>query len=324
MTVEERLGKELFAKRRREENDRIAEFCQYLSPKFTYIKIHLIRPCQVFALKICGLYQKGRRDFHAIKVEENIIRIKNLPASLEGYTIMHMSDLHIDIDEKLADSILEAISGLNYDLCVMTGDYKNLTVGDFDNAIRLMSYLPMKIASPIYAVLGNHDTLDMVEPLEKIGYNVLLNESTIIEHGTGRLLLSGVDDPYIYATDSIENALVNLRPRQTSSGEHPATTATTVDARILLSHSATIYDKAARAGFNAMLCGHTHGGQVCLPNGYPILNNDRSPRKFLRGSWKYNDMQGYTSRGTGGCGLPIRLFCPPEITLHRLTRAAEA
>ncbi len=301
-----RLGPELYALRRQEEEDRIAEFCQYVSPKFTFIKIHSIRPAEVFVLKAVGLYRKGRREFHQIDVVENDIAIRDLPHALEGFTLLQMSDLHIDIDPALVETISAALAPLRYDVCVLTGDYKNLTVGDSAEAIALVARLRPAIAAPVYAVLGNHDTLDMVPPLEAAGCRVLLNESVLLERDGGRLLLSGVDDPYIYKTDSIPNALAG---------------APEADARILLAHSPTVYAEAEAAGFNAYLCGHTHGGQVCLPNGYPILNNDRCPRRFIVGRWTFNRLQGYTSRGTGGCGLPIRLFCRPEVTLHRLRRA---
>lgn len=305
MTIEERLGKETYAKRRREEDDRIAEFCQYVSPKFTYIKIHFIRPFEIFVMKLLGLYKKGYREFHDIQVAENEVPVANLPAELEGFTLMQMSDLHIDLDPTILSSIKTSLLGLRYDAAVLTGDYKNLTVGDWKDAVGLMTQLRQSITAPTYAVLGNHDTLDMVDPLEAAGYKVLLNESVILERAGKKILLAGVDDPYIYQTHDIPRALANA----------PA-----ADAKILLAHAPTVYAEAANAAFDLMLCGHTHGGQVCLPNGAPICNHGRCPRRFVSGRWSYNNLVGYTSRGTGGCGVPIRFFCRPEITLHRLTR----
>jgi predicted MPP superfamily phosphohydrolase len=305
----ERLGPELYALRRQEEDDRIAEFCQYVSPKFTYIKIHIIRPIEVFIMKLVGLYSKGRREFHNIEVVENDIVVPGLPAALDGYTILQLSDLHIDIDPALVETVSKAIAPLTYDACVLTGDYKNLTVGESAEAVALLSGLRPSIKSSVYGVLGNHDTLDMVAPLEKAGCRLLLNESVILERDGGRILLAGVDDPYIYKTHSIAKALADA----------PA-----ADVRILLAHSPTILDEAEAAGFDAYLCGHTHGGQVCLPNGYPILCHERCPRRCISGRWSSGRLQGYTSRGTGGCGLPIRLFCRPEVTLHRLRGAGEA
>jgi uncharacterized protein len=77
--------------------------------------------------------------------------------------------------------------------------------------------------------------------------------------------------------------------------------------------------KAAEIGFNYYLCGHTHGGQICLPGGIPILTNTGFLKRYIKGPWKRGKMHGYTSRGTGTSGLNVRYFCPPEITLHILS-----
>ena len=87
---------------------------------------------------------------------------------------------------------------------------------------------------------------------------------------------------------------------------------------ILLSHTPETYRQAADAGFNVMLCGHTHGGQICLPGGIPVLTLADSPRALARGPWRYREMVGYTSAGTGTSIVDVRLNCPPEVTLHRL------
>lgn len=300
-----RMGESLHAKRRQGEHDRIAEACRYVSPKFTYLKIHVFRPIEVAMLKAFGLYRRGLRNFLDVRVVENDIPVADLPEALEGFSILHLSDLHIDIDPAIVGAVSRAVSGVACDVCVLTGDYMNLTVGDPTNAIALMSELRRSLPSPAYAVLGNHDTLDMVAPLERADYRILLNEHDVIRRGDASIVIAGVDDPYIYQTHSIGRALAS---------------APEAAVRILLSHSPVIHAEAAAAGFDAMLCGHTHGGQVCLPGGIPILNNDRASRRFISGRWTDGRMQGYTSRGTGGCGLPVRYFCPAEVTLHRLRR----
>jgi len=87
---------------------------------------------------------------------------------------------------------------------------------------------------------------------------------------------------------------------------------------ILLAHSPESYRAAASIGYDLMLSGHTHAGQICLPGRYAILANANCPRRMLYGTWKYQMMQGYTSSGTGSCGVPVRFFCPPEIVIHTL------
>jgi hypothetical protein len=82
-----------------------------------------------------------------------------------------------------------------------------------------------------------------------------------------------------------------------------------------------MYRHAAYARFDAMLCGHTHGGQICLPGGIPLILNANAPRALCNGPWRYGRLQGYTSVGAGACIVDVRLNCPPEITLHTLRRA---
>jgi uncharacterized protein len=78
--------------------------------------------------------------------------------------------------------------------------------------------------------------------------------------------------------------------------------------------------QAAYAGFDPMLSGHTHGGQICLPGSIPITLDSVLPRRLRSGAWQYHHMTGYTSVGAGSCIVAVRLNCPPEITLHHLRR----
>jgi predicted MPP superfamily phosphohydrolase len=86
----------------------------------------------------------------------------------------------------------------------------------------------------------------------------------------------------------------------------------------LLSHTPEIYRQAAHAGFNLLLSGHTHGGQICLPGRVPITLDSVLPRRLGAGAWKHHTMDGYTSVGAGTSVVPVRFNCPPEITLHHL------
>jgi predicted MPP superfamily phosphohydrolase len=90
------------------------------------------------------------------------------------------------------------------------------------------------------------------------------------------------------------------------------------DFSILLSHTPEVYQQASYADFSLLLCGHTHGGQICLPGRIPITLDSVLPRHMGSGPWRYHDMIGYTSVGAGCSIVPVRFNCPPEITLHRL------
>ena len=300
-----RLGRKTFKRRLATEDAREKEFHQFFSPKFTFFKRHIMRPAQIQVLKWIGLHEKGRREFHDVRIVRNEILLPDLPAPFDGFSILQLSDLHIDIDPTLVESIGRAVENVHADLCALTGDYRNLTVGEAEPCVSMMAAVRSHIHMDTYAILGNHDYLCMVEPMEKSGYRFLLNECALFKRNGATLALGGVDDPYIFKTDDIARAF----------SKAPA------DAfRVLLAHSPSVYERADAENVRVVLAGHTHGGQICLPNGFILCRNDSCPRRFLRGPWSYGNVRGYTSPGTGGCGLPIRLNCPPEATLHILRK----
>jgi predicted MPP superfamily phosphohydrolase len=143
----------------------------------------------------------------------------------------------------------------------------------------------------------------MVPALEAMGIRMLLNECEVIARGDQQIHLAGVDDAHFYRMDNIEKV-----SQQIPAGAFS----------ILLSHTPEIYRQAAHANFNLMLSGHTHGGQICLPGSIPITLQSKLPRRMGAGPWRHHNMIGYTSVGAGSSVVPVRLNCPPEITLHRL------
>ncbi len=306
--IARRMGRDLYERRLRMEDDRIAEFGQFLTTKFTFFKRNLIRPAQTALLKALGLWERGRRNFRDVRLERNEIPLPGLPAALDGFSILQLTDLHIDMDPAMADIVSDLVRDIRCDVCVLTGDYKNLTVGPEAESVRLMTGLIPRLPQPLFGVLGNHDYANMVLPFEKAGCRMLLNENAVLEQDGAKLLIAGVDDPSIYGTCDFDAALRGA----------PADAAV----KILLAHSPTVFRQARDAGFDLLLAGHMHGGQVCLPGGRLLLRNDhfRCPRRLLKGAWEWEGLHGYTSRGTGGCGLPVRFNCPPEATLHVLRK----
>jgi uncharacterized protein len=141
--------------------------------------------------------------------------------------------------------------------------------------------------------------------MEDLGIRMLMNECEELVRGSDRIYLSGIDDAHLYRSHNIEKAASPV-PDDAFS--------------ILLSHTPEVYRQAAHAGFDLLLAGHTHGGQICLPGGIPLTLDAVLPRRLGRGAWTYRGMAGYTSVGVGSCVEPVRLNCPPAITLHRLQR----
>jgi uncharacterized protein len=255
------------------------------------------------ALKLTGLYWRARRNAERVIVKHNDIALKNLPSLFDGFTILHITDLHADMNEVAMQRLIELVGELRYDLCVLTGDYRGETFGPFEAAMDEVGRVRSHLKGPIYAVLGNHDTIQMVPGLEAMGIRILLNECEVIARGDQRIHLAGVDDAHFYRMDNIEKASMQIADGELS---------------ILLSHTPEIYRQAAHANFDLMLSGHTHGGQICLPGSIPITLEAALPRRMGAGPWQYHNMIGYTSVGAGSSVLPVRLNCPPEITLHCL------
>jgi len=257
------------------------------------------------ALKLTGLYWRARQNAGRVTVRRNELKFAALPELFEGYTILHISDMHVDMSQAAMKHLVARVEGLHYDLCVLTGDYRGKTFGPFDAALEGVANVRAHLKPPVYGVLGNHDTIQMVPAMEAMGIKMLLNECEVIARDGQRIHLAGIDDAHFFRVDNIEKAAAHIPKGEFS---------------ILLSHTPEIYRQAAHANFDLMLCGHTHGGQLCLPGSIPIKLEAALPRRMGAGAWHYHDMSGYTSVGAGSSVVAVRLNCPPEITLHCLRR----
>jgi uncharacterized protein len=303
--LEERLGP-LHARRRLgiEADHEAQVFGQGLT--FFHLENLYLAPTVIRnALKLTGLYWRARRNAERIIVRRNDVRFAALPSLFDGYTILHISDLHVDMNQVAMQNLIQLVSGLQYDLCVLTGDFRGKTYGPFEAAMEGVAKLRAHLKQPIYGVLGNHDTIQMVPAMEAMGIRMLLNECEVIARGDQRIFLAGIDDAHFFRVDNIEKAALPI-PEGAFS--------------ILLSHTPEVYRQAAHANFNLMLSGHTHGGQLCLPGSIPIKLEAVLPRRMGAGAWQYHNMSGYTSVGAGSSVVAVRLNCPPEITLHYLRR----
>jgi predicted MPP superfamily phosphohydrolase len=257
------------------------------------------------ALRLSGLYGRARRNAENVQIRRHDMVMPQLPSAFDDFTILQISDLHVDMNQGAMLRLIELLPELHYDLCVLTGDYRGKTFGPYDATIEGMARMRAHLAGPVYGVLGNHDSIRMVPALEAMGIRMLLNETEPLVRGTQRIHLAGIDDAHFYRVDNIEKAALQIPDDEFS---------------ILLSHTPEIYRQAAHADFDVLLSGHTHGGQICLPGAIPITLDATLPRRMGSGPWRYRRMVGYTSVGVGSCIVAVRLNCPPEITLHRLRR----
>jgi predicted MPP superfamily phosphohydrolase len=257
-------------------------------------------------LEISGLAARGRAnclDIHTVVRDQPLA---NLPPAFDGFRLLQISDLHLDCVEGFTDRLIDLIDGTPHDLAVITGDFADHAAGYFHDCLDDIRRLGVALGPGALTILGNHDIIEIVPHLEEAGMRVLLNENIAIERDGQQLWFAGIDDPHFYRTHDFEAARRGI-PQGACS--------------VLLSHSPTTYDEARHYGFNFMLSGHTHGGQICLPGGIALVRNGRCPTAQFTGAWTHHGLHGYTARGTGSCGVPARFNCPPEITVHVLRSA---
>ena len=249
-----------------------------------------------------GLAGVDRRNFERIDIQRREWRLPGLPRSFDGFRILHASDFHVDFDPGVIDRLRRVVSGLDYDLACLTGDFCDLAFDEAGVKREWIAELAGLFRGPVRAVPGNHDILRVAALLEESGVRVLLNER---EESEG-FVLAGLDDPRHYRNASFAKALDGAPPGLP---------------RVALVHAPQIYREAAAHGIDLVLCGHTHGGQVRLPGGIPLSNRFACPRRMVSRDWKFRSVRGYTSNGCGGCKLPFRLNAPAEVAVHTLRPA---
>lgn len=303
--MEARVGRSHLSRRLSLQVDHSARYFGKGFGRFHWENIEFIPRALDLFLRAFGLIHRGHRNTLDYEVVDRDIMISGLPEAFHNFRILQLSDIHMDGFTDGGERLIAAMGLLKFDLCVMTGDFRFHTHGNYDPCLRGMKKLADSITCPfgIVGILGNHDFLEMVPFLESCGIQVLLNEAVTLRKDGAALHVLGLDDAHFYGVHDLAKASQNL-PEE--------------DIKILLAHSPELFAEAARAGVNCYLCGHTHGGQICLPGGIPVVTNAHCPRSYASGTWKCGKMKGYTSRGTGSSGLPVRFFCRPEITLHRL------
>jgi predicted MPP superfamily phosphohydrolase len=237
------------------------------------------------------------------------IPIQNLKPALEGFTIVQLSDIHLRPYTKpdLVKRAVEMSNELRPDLVVLTGDY---VWREQEAAFELAPILAgLNARHGIYSVLGNHDHWLDVEitkrAFEEAGLPMLINQGLEIREGNGSFYLAGMDDGWSGKPDL--NMTLEKAPSNTPI--------------VLLLHEPDLVDETSLdPRITLQLSGHTHGGQVLVAGQPPIFTPDLG-KKYSQGLFRVHDTWLYTNRGLGVISVPLRLNCPPEVTLLTLTRA---
>lgn len=242
-----------------------------------------------------------------LTVERHTITLNRLPRELDGLRVAQLSDIHHSsfTGSEQIEHAIQTVNSLEPDIIALTGDYISHDAAYAAPCAEMLGRLRAKHG--VYAVLGNHDhwtDASLITDLFRAeGMHVLVNQGMRFELRGASFWLAGVDDTMVGLED------LPLSLAGTREGEM----------KLLLAHNPIILRRAARAGVDLVLSGHTHGGQVAwrsekTPSGRPR-------RRILKGLGRRGNTQIYVTRGLGTVVLPVRYGCPPEVSLLELRRA---
>lgn len=251
----------------------------------------------------------GNQALH-LAVHTKRLRIPRLPAALAGLRIAHLSDLHLtgELDRRIYEYFVELTHSLQPDIVALTGDLVEKTP--------CWDWLPGTLGSlraphGTYFVLGNHDIRIDHERTRQI-----LVESGLVNLGAtcSRIDVRGTD--VLLAGNELPWLGPPPRPEPLERLRKPDSF------RILLAHTPDELPWARRHDFDLMLAGHVHGGQIQIPPLGPILAPSLHGVHYASGVFHEPPTILHVGRGTSG-KLPLRFFCPPELSLLILEPQAD-
>lgn len=249
---------------------------------------------------------KGWTNSQKLELRRETVLIPDLPPSFAGFSLFHITDLHLREYSSRGEMLLNMVEDLDPDLVCLTGDYAftSLSLPNVETFFHGLSQRPA-----VVGVYGNADYRPGITEAVRAGWSryfpFLANSALCLERGGESLWVAGVDDPH-HGRDSVLTAMHRVPPGAPT---------------ILLAHSPEIITRTLDPRIRLILCGHTHGGQICLPNGKALYHNAPVPARFSSGRHELDGATLYVSRGIGSTRLPLRYGCLPEVTLFTLQPA---
>jgi predicted MPP superfamily phosphohydrolase len=256
------------------------------------------------SLRLTPFYRRGVRNALDLRLTAFEVSLAGLPPAFDGYRILHVSDTHLDNLPAIAEVAGRMLDGVEIDLLALTGDVHGLARHPISLSVDLLARAlnGLRVRDRKLAVLGNHDSADMPAALQRLGFEVLVNRSMMLTRNSDTIRVTGLDDVHSFYTPQARAALE----------------AKAEGFRIALVHSPEMADHAAAAGYALYLCGHTHGGQICLPGGRIVFSQLVRCHHAASGLWREGNMVGYTTTGLGVSAPTVRFNTRGEAALITL------
>jgi predicted MPP superfamily phosphohydrolase len=264
-------------------------------------------PLRALALNLGEAARSAFTEPHRLTIEHHPIHLRRLPREFDGFRIVQLSDIHHSpfTSREQIERAVQTANNLQPDMIALTGDYISKERRYAAPCAELLGKL--RARNGVYAVLGNHDHWTdaalITDLFRAEGITVLVNQGMRFEKKGAAFWLAGVDDTMV--------GLEDLPLALAGSSED--------ELKLLLAHNPIILRRAARAGVDLVLSGHTHGGQVNLRSERSA--SGRTRRRLLKGLARQGETQIYITRGLGTVVLPVRFGCPPEVSLLELRTA---
>jgi predicted MPP superfamily phosphohydrolase len=227
--------------------------------------------------------------------------VPGLAKELVGFRFVHLSDLHMrSYWSRGYDQLIQRLEAARPDLVLVTGDFVDNKHDHRPGLGQLKKLLPrLRSRLGVFGILGNHDA-DLLEGyLADLGVTLLDRRRALLESAGARIELIGLPG---VARHDLDNQFIAGQP-----AKEPGTL------RIVLSHYPDQFPRVRPLRADFYLAGHTHGGQICLPGGRPIITHDRMKHPFCKGVHRMDGTWYVVSRGFGFAGIPVRFCCPAEV-----------
>jgi uncharacterized protein len=261
-------------------------------------------PLRSLALNLSQAARSALSEPYRLTIEHQPIHLGRLPEVLDGFRIVQLSDIHHSpfTSREQIKRAVDTANSLQPDIIALTGDYISKERRYAAPCAEMLGRL--RARHGVYAVLGNHDHWTdaalITDLFRAEGITMLVNQGMRFEKNGAAFWIAGVDDTMV--------GLEDLSLALAGSSED--------ELKLLLAHNPIILRRAARAGVDLVLSGHTHGGQVSLRPERSASGRPR--RRLLKGLARQGETQIYVTRGLGTVVLPVRFGCPPEVSLLEL------
>lgn len=261
--------------------------------------------------RLLGGALRRRHLSQEVQLRELTVQVPGWPEAFEGLRIGHVSDFHLGelMPLEKAEAAVARVAAARPDLLACTGDVVDLRWHGCEPLMRALAGVPARLGH--FLVLGNHDHLESAAAVSRAaaaaGIRVLRDHRVSVEHGGARLLVGGVD------WDRTRRGLAQ-RVRKVAGrtpGREPGALP-----HLLLAHNPKAFPAAAAAGIPLTLSGHTHGGQVDLPNHAHELRH--AVRRLRRGLYAEGQSRLFVTVGAGSW-FPARVNCPAEVVVLTVT-----